>query len=76
VLVIVDDFTRECLALLADSSLSSHRVVRELDTIIRQRGPPHMVVSDRRGSGNDPVDRFPEEGHRADITGYPALAGR
>jgi len=26
VLVIVDDFTRECLTLVADTSLSSHRV--------------------------------------------------
>src|SRR5262245_64331302 len=29
----VDDFTRECLALVADSSLPSLRVVRELDAI-------------------------------------------
>ncbi len=46
VLVIVDDFTRECLALVADTSLSSHRVVRELDAIIQRRGKPLMVVSD------------------------------
>ena len=31
VLVIVDDFSRECLALVADSSLSGRRVARELD---------------------------------------------
>ena len=31
VLVVVDDFTRECLALVADTSLSGRRVVRELD---------------------------------------------
>jgi putative transposase len=46
VLVIVDDFTRECLALVANTSLSSHRVVRELDAIIQRRGKPLMVVSD------------------------------
>ena len=46
VLVIVDDFTRECLALVADTSLSSHRVARELDAIIQRRGKPLMVVSD------------------------------
>lgn len=34
VLVIVDDFTRECLALVVDTSLSGQRVVRELDGII------------------------------------------
>ena len=34
VLVIVDDFTRECLALVVDTSISGRRVARELD------GPP------------------------------------
>jgi putative transposase len=34
VLVVVDDFTRECLALVADTSLSGRRVVRELDHIV------------------------------------------
>jgi len=46
VLAIVDDFTRECLALVADTSLSGHRVVRELDTLIAARRRPAMVVSD------------------------------
>jgi len=46
VLAIVDDFTRECLALVADTSLSGARVVRELDTVIAQRGRPRTVVSD------------------------------
>ena len=31
VLVVVDDFTRECLALVVDTSLSGLRVARELD---------------------------------------------
>ena len=31
VLVVVDDFTRECLALVVDTSLSGQRVARELD---------------------------------------------
>jgi transposase InsO family protein len=43
---IVDDFTRECLALVADTSLSGHRVARELDGLIARRGRPAMVVSD------------------------------
>jgi putative transposase len=46
ILAIVDDCTRECLALVADSSLSGLRVARELDAIIRQRGRPEMIVSD------------------------------
>jgi putative transposase len=46
VLAVVDDYTRECLALIADTSLSGLRVVRELDAIIRWRGRPDTVVSD------------------------------
>ena len=46
VLVIVDDFTRECLALIVDTSISGRRVARELDTIIATRKKPLMVVSD------------------------------
>ena len=34
ILAVVDDFTRECLALVADTSLPGLRVVRELDVII------------------------------------------
>lgn len=46
VLAIVDDFTRECLALVADTSLSGARVARELDAVIARRGKPLLVVSD------------------------------
>ena len=46
VLCVVDDFTRECLALVADTSLSGRRVVRELDAIAGLRGYPLNVVSD------------------------------
>jgi putative transposase len=46
VLVIVDDFSRECLALVVDSSPSGRRVARELDRIVELRGPPHQIVSD------------------------------
>ena len=46
ILAIVDDFTRECLALVADTSLSGLRVARELDTLIAARGKPATVVSD------------------------------
>jgi putative transposase len=46
ILVIVDDFTRECLALIADTSLPGLRVVRELDAVIAARGRPAMCVSD------------------------------
>jgi putative transposase len=46
VLAVVDDFTRECLALVADTSLSGDRVARELDAVMALRGRPGMVVSD------------------------------
>lgn len=46
VLTVVDDHTRECLALVADTSLSGGRVARELDAIIARRGRPLTVVSD------------------------------
>jgi putative transposase len=46
ILAVVDDFTRECLALVADTSLSGLRVTRELDRIIAGRGRPAMCVSD------------------------------
>jgi putative transposase len=45
-LAVVDDFTRECLALVADTSLSGARVGRELDVIIACRGRPQTIVSD------------------------------
>jgi putative transposase len=46
ILAIVDDFTRECLALVADTSLSGLRAGRELDTIIAEPGKPAACVSD------------------------------
>lgn len=46
VLAVVDDCTRECLALVADTSLSGLRVARELDRIVVHRGKPAAIVSD------------------------------
>ena len=46
ILVVVDDFSRECLALVVDSSLSGRRVARELDRIAELRGQPLQIVSD------------------------------
>ena len=46
VLAVMDDFTRECLALVVDTSLSGVRVGRELDRIVELRGRPAMIVSD------------------------------
>lgn len=46
VLTVVDDCTRECLTLVADTSLSGLRVARELDRLVTERGKPKMIVSD------------------------------
>ncbi len=46
ILTVIDNCTRECLALVADTSLSGRRVARELDAIIVRRGRPETIVSD------------------------------
>jgi putative transposase len=46
ILAVVDDCTRECLALTPDTSISGARVARELDAIIAWRGKPATIVSD------------------------------
>jgi putative transposase len=46
ILNVVDDFTRECLASVLDTSLSGVRVVRELDRLCSVHGRPAMIVSD------------------------------
>jgi putative transposase len=46
VLTIVDAFTRECLGLDVDTSLSSRRVTRALEQIIGRRGTPSSIRCD------------------------------
>jgi putative transposase len=46
VLAIVDDFTRECLAVEVDSSIGGARVARVLDQIIDFRGKPKGITVD------------------------------
>lgn len=46
VLNITDDVTHECLGAIPDTSISGHRVARELTAIIARRGKPGMIVSD------------------------------
>ena len=48
ILAVVDDATRECLALMADTSLSGARIVRELDTIVAWRGKPAGITQRQR----------------------------
>lgn len=46
ILAVVDDVTREALALVADTSIGGARVTRELDGLVACRGRPAMIVSD------------------------------
>ena len=46
IMTVVNDCTRECLALIADTSLSGARVAQELATLFDARGKPQTVVSD------------------------------
>ena len=46
ILAVVDDFSRDNLVLIADTSLSGHRFARELDKVIAERGMPKVIVSD------------------------------
>ena len=46
-LCVIDDFSRECLATVVDTSLSGVRVARELDRIAEMRGYP--CISRRAG---------------------------
>lgn len=43
---IVDDHTRECLAIEVDMSLPGARVVRVLDRVVEERGVPSSIVVD------------------------------
>ena len=63
ILAVVDDCTRECLVLIADTSISGRRVARELDGIVRRRGtaPGHDCQRQR---------------HRTDLERDPELGGR
>ena len=46
ILAIVDDFSRECLTMVVDTSLGGVRVVRELERLTLERGTPQVIVSD------------------------------
>jgi len=51
---IVDDYTRECLAIEVDTSLGGMRVVRVLEELKRHRGLPRQIRSD---NGSEFVSR-------------------
>jgi len=68
ILTVVDNFTRECVALEADTSFSGERVTRVLDRAIDRRGRPAVIRMDnvlnasvfltaRRSKSNDRAER-------------------
>ena len=47
IFAVVDDYSRECVRLIADTSISGARVGRELDAAVFERmARPHTIVSD------------------------------
>ena len=46
ILGVMDQCSRECLTLVADTSIGGARVARELDALVKQHGRPHCIVSD------------------------------
>ena len=63
---VIDDYSRECLACIVDTSLSGRRVVRELAAIAERRGLPCMVVSDNGTElTSHAVDRPPLSGPKS-----------
>ena len=49
VLTVLDEYTRECLALVVGRSLTSRHVVDTLDRLVGERGAPAFVRSDNGG---------------------------
>lgn len=46
ILTVIDEFTRECLRMVVDTSLSGKRVARELTSLVVNKGTPKAIVSD------------------------------
>jgi putative transposase len=46
ILTVVDQFTRECLCLVADQSLSGEKVAQALTPVVLQRGAPRSITLD------------------------------
>lgn len=48
VLTVVDQYTRECLTLHADTALSGEKVAAALDKVVALRGAPKSITVDNR----------------------------
>jgi putative transposase len=58
VLTVVDQYTRECLLLLADSSLTGYKVALALAQVIAQRGTAHRYRSQSIMGQNSAAGRW------------------
>lgn len=45
-LTIIDEYTRECLRIVVDTSLNGRRVKQTLEELIASRGKPEIIMSD------------------------------
>jgi len=45
-LTVIDEYSRKCLGIIVDTSLSGLRVTRELDALIEENGKPEGMLSD------------------------------
>jgi putative transposase len=46
ILTVIDEYSRECVALVADTSIPGHQLARELTCLMEERGSPEVIVSD------------------------------
>jgi putative transposase len=46
ILTVVDQFTRECLCLVADQSLTGEKMAQALEPVVMQRGAPRAITVD------------------------------
>ena len=53
ILAVLDEHTRESLALVVDTSLSGARVCRELDRLIAERGRPELIPGSSPGTSDN-----------------------
>jgi hypothetical protein len=57
ILAIIDDFTREALALAIDTPIGGRRLTRELDALIARPGSPARIALENNGKIRPQPDR-------------------
>ena len=45
-MAVIDQYSRECLGIVVDTSLCGQRVVRILSELTQEHGNPNMILSD------------------------------